>query len=185
MQWLSQILCPFSTDIVHAKIESGECLYWSIMVYMQSIRIEVMLPCYCAVLEPDVVLLQHQYCSTEEWEWWVSILIDNGRYAVDQNRSCLTVLLCSAWVRCRAPSAPISFDRKSRVVSVYMKTQIKSNAFKWLKVVASHSFRNHFLLFTVEGVSRAAEPPLLLYKYKYSVFPHFEQLGTISRAFFI
>ncbi len=29
-----------------------------------------------------------------------------------------------------------------------MKTQIKSNIFKCLKFVVSHSFRNHFLLFT-------------------------------------
>jgi hypothetical protein len=35
------------------------------------------------------------------------------------------------------------------VVSVYMEKLIKSNALKWLKVVASNSFRNHFLLFTV------------------------------------
>ncbi len=34
------------------------------------------------------------------------------------------------------------------MVSVYMKTQIKSNAFKCVKVAASHSFSNPFLLFT-------------------------------------
>jgi hypothetical protein len=142
------MLCPFSTDIVPPKIESGECLYWSIMVCMQSIRRQIVLPCCCGVLEPDVVLLQHRYCSPQDWEWWVSILIDNGVYAVEEKTNCLTVLLCSAWARCCAPSAPILFPPRSRVVSVYMKTQIKSNIFKCLKFVVSHSFRNHFLLFT-------------------------------------
>jgi hypothetical protein len=102
VQCLSQMLCSFSTDFVVIKTESGECLYWSIMVY----------------------------------------------YAVEQKTSCVTVLLCSAWARCCAPSAPILFHSRFRVVSVYMKTQIKSNAFKCLKVNASHSFMNHFLLFT-------------------------------------
>jgi hypothetical protein len=143
------MLCPFSTDIVIPKIESSECLYWSIMVDMQSIRRQVVLPCCCAVLEPDVVPLQHRYCLTKDWEWWVSILIDNSGYAVDQKTSCLTVLLCSAWARCCAPSAPILFELRLSVVSVYMENLIKSNAFKWLKVVASDSFGNNFLLFTV------------------------------------
>ncbi len=62
VQCLSQMLCPFSTDIVPPKIESVECLYLSIMVYMQSKRRQVILPCCCAVLEPDVVPLQHRYC---------------------------------------------------------------------------------------------------------------------------
>jgi hypothetical protein len=98
------MLCPFSTDIVPAKIERGECLYWSIMADMQSIRRQVVLPCCCVVLEPDVVPLQHRYCSREDRAWWVSILIDNGGYAVDQKTSCLTVLWCSAWARCCAQS---------------------------------------------------------------------------------
>jgi hypothetical protein len=34
-------------------------------------------------------------------------------------------------------------------VSVYKENLIKSNAFKWLKFVASDSFMNNFLLFTV------------------------------------
>jgi hypothetical protein len=72
-QCLSQMLSPFSSDSVRPKIESGECLYWSIMVYMHSIKRQVVLPCYCAVLEPDVVLVQHRYCSPQDWEWWVSI----------------------------------------------------------------------------------------------------------------
>ncbi len=62
VQCLSKMLCPVSTDLVLAKIESGECLYWSIMVYMQSIRRQVVLPCCCVVLEPDVVPLHHRYC---------------------------------------------------------------------------------------------------------------------------
>jgi hypothetical protein len=117
------MLCPFSTDIVPVKIESGECLYWSIMVYIQSIRRQVVLPYCCVVLEPDVVLLHHRYCSSQDWEWWVSILVDNGVYAVNQETSCHTVLLCSAWARCCAPSAPILFQSRLRVVSVYIGRQ--------------------------------------------------------------
>jgi hypothetical protein len=109
VQCLSQMLCPFSTDIVLRKFESSECLYWSIIVYMQSIRRQVVLPCCCVVLEPDVVPRQHRYRWSQDWEWWVSILIGNGVYAVDQKTSCLTVLLCSAWARCCAPSAPMLF----------------------------------------------------------------------------
>jgi hypothetical protein len=142
------MLCPFSTDIVFPKIESVECLYWSIMVNRQSKRRQVVLPCFCAVLEPDVAPLQHRYCSPKDWECWVSILIDNGVYALEEKISYLTELLCSAWVRCCAPLAPILYQLRSRVVSVYMKTQIKSNVFKCLILVASHSFRNHFRSFT-------------------------------------
>jgi hypothetical protein len=130
MQCLSQMLCPFSTDIVPVKIESVECLYWSIMVYMQSKRRQVILPCCCAVLQPDVVPLQHRYCSPKDWECWVSILINNGVYALEEKTSCLTVLLCSAWARCCAPSSPILFSERLRVLSVYIKTQIKSNVFE-------------------------------------------------------
>jgi hypothetical protein len=161
------MLCPCSTDIVIHKIESGECLYWSIMADMQSIRRQVVLPCccvvlepdvvplhhrycypqdrewwvsilinnggyavdqkkvilpcFCVVLEPDVVPLHHRYCCGKDWEWWVSILIDNGRYEVHQKTSCLTVLLCSAWARCCAPSSPILFQWRLSVVNVYMK----------------------------------------------------------------
>jgi hypothetical protein len=78
----------------------------------------------------------------------VSILTGNGVYAVEEKTSCVTVLLCSAWARCCTPSATIWFKLRLRVVNVYMKTQIKSNVFKRLKFVVSHSFRNHFLLFT-------------------------------------
>jgi hypothetical protein len=116
----SQMLCPFITDPVSTKIESGECLHWSIMVNMQSIRRQVVLPCCCAVLEPDVVPLYHRYGSPKDWEWWVSKLIDNGVYAVHQKTSCLTVLLCSAWAKYCAPSAPILLLSRSRVVSVYI-----------------------------------------------------------------
>jgi hypothetical protein len=143
------MLCPFSTDIVWPKIKSGEYLYWSVMMDMQLIRRQVVLPCCCVVLEPDVVPLQHRSCYSQDWVWLVSILIDNGGYAVDQKTSCLTVLLYSAWARCCARSSPILFDQRVRVVNVYMKNLIKSNAFKWLKVVASDSFTNHFLFFTV------------------------------------
>ncbi len=107
-------------DIVYPKIEGGECLYWSIMVYTQSIRRQVVLPCCWAVLEPDVVPLQHRYSCSEDWEWWVSILIDNGVYAVNQKTSCLTVLLCNAWARCFTSSSPILFELRSSVVSVYI-----------------------------------------------------------------
>jgi hypothetical protein len=63
---------------------------------MQSIRNQVVLLCCCAVLEPDVVPLYHQFCSSEDQEWSVSILNDNGVYVVDLKSSCLTLLLCSA-----------------------------------------------------------------------------------------
>jgi hypothetical protein len=119
------------------------------MLYMQSIRRQIVLPYCCVVLEPDVVPLQHRYCWKKDWEWWVSTLIDNGGYTVDEKTSCLTVLLCSAWARCCAPWLPILLQEWSRVVGVYMENLIKSNAFKWLKVVTCNSFRNHFLLFTV------------------------------------
>jgi hypothetical protein len=72
------------------------------------------------VLESDVVPLHHRYCSRQDWEWWVSILIDNGVYAVDQKTSCLTVLLCSGWASCCAPSASILFPPRSSLVSVYI-----------------------------------------------------------------
>jgi hypothetical protein len=125
--------------------------YWCIM---QSSRRQVVLPCCCAVLQPDIVLLQHLFCCYQDRERWVSIMIDNGvlcgrtedklsyrvvvqrlsqmlcsfsidivatkiesgeclywsitmYYAVEQKTSCITVLLCSAWARCCAPSAPI------------------------------------------------------------------------------
>jgi hypothetical protein len=113
------MLCSYSTDIVPWKIESGEFLFWSIMVYMQLIRRQVALPCCFAVLEPDVVLLQHQYCSHKDREQWVSILIGNGVYAIAEKKSCLTVFFFSAWARCCAPSSPILFDERWRVVSVY------------------------------------------------------------------
>ncbi len=120
VQCLSQMLCPFSTDFVPLKIESGERLYWSIMLYMQLTRKQIVLPCCCAMLGTDVVPLQHRYCCPKDWEWWVSIVIDNGVYAVDQKTNCLTVLLCSAWARCCAPSALILFLSRLRVVSVYI-----------------------------------------------------------------
>jgi hypothetical protein len=120
VQCLGQMLCPFSTNIVPIKIESGECLYWLIMVYMQSIRRQILLLCCCAMLGPDVVPLQHRYCCPKDWERRVSILIDNGVYAVDQKTNCLTVLLCSTWARCCAPSAPILFHPRLRVMSIYI-----------------------------------------------------------------
>jgi hypothetical protein len=119
ISFIEKFLSNYSIDIVPTKIESGECLYWSIMVYMQSIRRQIVLPCCCAVIEPDIVPLQHWYCSYKDWERWVSILIDNGEYGVDQKTNCLTVLLCSAWARWCAPLAPILFTRRSRVVIVY------------------------------------------------------------------
>ncbi len=121
LQCSSQMLCPFITDIVLAKIECGECLYWTIMVDMQLIRRQVVLPCCSVMLEPDVVLLQHRYCSGQDWVWWASILNDNGGYAVDEKTSCLTALFCNAWVRCCAPSAPILFHKRLSVVSVYIE----------------------------------------------------------------
>jgi hypothetical protein len=64
--------------------------------------------------------VEHPYCFRKDREWWVSILINNGIYAVDQKTSCLTVLFRSAWARCCAPSAPILLSWRSRVVSVYI-----------------------------------------------------------------
>jgi hypothetical protein len=40
---------------------------------MQLIRRQVVLPCCCAMLEPDVLPLQHRSCPHQDWEWWVSI----------------------------------------------------------------------------------------------------------------
>ncbi len=67
-----------------------------------------------------VFQIENQYCSRKDREWWVSILIVNGVYAVDQKTRCLTVLLCNAWARCCAPLAPILFQLRLRVVSVYI-----------------------------------------------------------------
>jgi hypothetical protein len=142
------MLCPFSTDVVPEKIESSECLYWTIMVYMQLIKRQVVLPCCSAVLELDAVPLHHQSCFRQDREWWVSILIDISHYAVDQTKRCLTMFFCSIWATGCANLSPILLPERLRTVSVYMKTYIKSNAFKWLKVVVSQSFRNHFLLLT-------------------------------------
>jgi hypothetical protein len=114
------MLYPFITDTVVDKIENGECLYWSIMMYTQSIKKQVVLPCCSATLEQDIVPLYHRYCSPQDWEWWVSILIDNNAYTVDQKTSCLTVFFWSTWARCCAPSALILFELRSRVVSVYI-----------------------------------------------------------------
>ncbi len=50
----------------------------------------------------------------------MSVLIDNGIYALDQKTSCFTVLLRSGRASCRAPSAPILFHLRLRVVSVYI-----------------------------------------------------------------
>jgi hypothetical protein len=120
VQCLSQMLCSCSTDIVGVKIESGKCLYWSIMVNMQSIKGRLVLPSCCAVLEPNIVPLDHRYCCSQDWEWWGSILINNGVYAVDQKTTCLTVLLCSTWARCFAPSAPTLFCPRLKVLNVYI-----------------------------------------------------------------
>jgi hypothetical protein len=120
VQYLSQMLCPFSTDLVPLKIKSVECLYWSIMVCMQSIKRQVVLPCCCAVLEPDAVPLHHRYCLCQDRECLVSVLIDNGVNAVEEKTSCVTVLLYSAWARYCAPSAPILFPSRLRVLSVYI-----------------------------------------------------------------
>jgi hypothetical protein len=61
LQCVTQILCPFITDIIFRKIECGECLYRRIVVNMQSIRRQFVLPCFSSMLGPDVVLLQHEY----------------------------------------------------------------------------------------------------------------------------
>jgi hypothetical protein len=66
-----------------------------------------------------VVQLENRYSCGGNREWWVSILIDNGVYAVDQKTSCLTVLLCSAWARCCALSSPILFDQRLQIRAVY------------------------------------------------------------------
>ncbi len=66
------------------------------MVCMQSIKRQVVLQCFCAVLEPDVVPLQHRYCLCQDRECLLSILIDNSVNAVEEKTSCVTVLLCSA-----------------------------------------------------------------------------------------
>jgi hypothetical protein len=50
------------------------------------------------------------------------------------------VLLCNAWARCCAPLASILFQQRLSVVNVFMNTQIKSNAFRWLKMVTFYSF---------------------------------------------
>jgi hypothetical protein len=121
ISFIEKFFSQWKVNIVRAKIERSECLYWSIMVDKQSIRRQVVLMCCCAVLELDVVTIHHRSCCTLDWEWWVSILIDNGGYAVDQKTSCLTLLLCSAWARCCAPAAPILFDQRLSVVSVYIE----------------------------------------------------------------
>jgi hypothetical protein len=117
---MSEILCPFGTDPVVPKIQSGVCLYWCVMVTMECIGRKVLSPCCCAVLELDVVLLQHQYCCWKDREWWVSILMYNGDYGIYQKTSCLTLLWCSAWAKCCAPLSSIVFSRRFRVVSVYI-----------------------------------------------------------------
>jgi hypothetical protein len=68
-----------------------------------------------------VVLLEKRYCSSEDRVWWVSILIDNGIYALDQKSSCLTLLLCSTSARCCAPPSPILFTLRLRMVSAYIE----------------------------------------------------------------
>ena len=77
-QCLSNMLCPLSTNIVVLKVESSECLYESIPEYIQFTKLPVVLPCCGTVLEPYVVLLQHQYYSAQDWDWWVPIWINSG-----------------------------------------------------------------------------------------------------------
>ncbi len=62
--FIEKLLSYYTTDIVQTKTEPGECLYSRIMVDTQSIRRQVVLPCCCAVLVPDVVPLHHRYCSS-------------------------------------------------------------------------------------------------------------------------
>jgi hypothetical protein len=109
---------PFITDFVVLKIEVCECLYSNIMVNIQSIERELVLPYFSVMLEPDVVHLHHRYCSTQDWAWWVSVLKYHGEYEVERKRTCITVLFCNACARYCDPSAPISFSRRLSVVSV-------------------------------------------------------------------
>ncbi len=84
-------------------------------------RKKLVSPCCSVMPEPNVVLLHHRSCCSEEWAWWVSVLRYNGEYAVDRKGTCLTVLFCSAWARCCAPSAPILFDQRLRLASAYIE----------------------------------------------------------------
>jgi hypothetical protein len=120
VQCLSQMPCAFRTDIVKFKIESGECLYWCIMVTMISIRKKVLSPYCYAMLQPDIVHLHHGYRCPQDWEWWLPTLMYKGDYEIHYTKTCLTILLTSASARCRAPSSPIFFFWKLRVVSVYI-----------------------------------------------------------------
>ncbi len=121
LQCLTQMLCPFITDMVPAKVERGECLYWRTAINMQSIRRQFVLPCCSAMLDPDVVPLHPRYGSHQGWTWWVSILNDSDEYVVDKKRICSTVLFSNAWARYCAPAAPISFQLRSSVMSVYIE----------------------------------------------------------------
>ncbi len=56
-------------------------------------RKQVVLPYCSAMLEPDIVPLQHRYRSGQDRASLVSILNENSEYAVDKKTSCLTVLL--------------------------------------------------------------------------------------------
>ncbi len=122
LQCLTQMLCPFSTNIVYAKMERGECLYRTIVVNMQWIRRQFVLRCCFAMLEPDVVPLHHRYYFPRDRACWVSISNDSGEYAVDKKTICPTVLFCNSWLRCCAPLAPILFTLRSSVVDIYIKT---------------------------------------------------------------
>ncbi len=66
------------------------------MVDMQSIERQFVLPCFFAMLGPNVAPLHHRYCYAEDGAWLVSIFNDNDGYAVDKNTICLTLLFCNA-----------------------------------------------------------------------------------------
>jgi hypothetical protein len=61
------------------------------------------------------------YCPLADWVRWVSILTNNGEYGINEQISSLTLLFCSAWARCCAPSSPILFPLRPSVMSVYIE----------------------------------------------------------------
>ena len=117
----------FSTDTIPAEIECGEGL--------RSATDMIRLRDSPSMISRDLLwehyqatwLLQYPYDSSRDWVWWASSKGDRHDQTTWQCRSHLTWFVIRASPSHLAPSAPISFPRRSSVVRTYEAWQTWSD----------------------------------------------------------